>query len=41
MKEVKNAKFVESLLSQNDMRAFVCENTQDLKKFLEEVICIV
>ena len=37
MKDVKNARFIENLISQNDMRAFVCENTADLKKFLEEV----
>jgi len=37
MKDVKDAKFIESLISQNDMRAFVCSNRDDLKLFLDEV----
>lgn len=37
MKDVKDAKFIESLISQNDMRAFVCSNRDDLKFFLDEV----
>lgn len=37
MKDVRDAKFIESLISQNDMRAFVCSNRDDLKLFLAEV----
>ena len=37
MKDVKDAKFIESLISQTDMRAFVCSNREDLKLFLDEV----
>ena len=37
MKDVKNAKFIESAISQNDLRAFVCSNRDDLKLFLDEV----
>ncbi|KAL9986165.1 hypothetical protein ACROYT_G000260 [Oculina patagonica] len=37
MKDVKDAKFIESLISQNDLRAFVCSNREDLKLFLDEV----
>lgn len=37
MKNVKDAKFIESLISQNDLRAFVCSNRDDLKLFLDEV----
>ncbi|XP_068741134.1 structural maintenance of chromosomes protein 5-like [Montipora capricornis] len=37
MKKVKDAKFIESLISQNDLKAFVCSNREDLKLFLNEV----
>lgn len=37
MKNVKDAKFIESLISQNDLKAFVCSNRDDLKLFLDEV----
>ena len=37
MKQVRDAKFIESLISQNDLRAFVCSNRDDLKLFLNEV----
>ena len=37
MKNVRDAKFIESLISQNDIRAFVCSNREDLKLFLDEV----
>lgn len=37
MKKVKDAKFIESLINQNDLKAFVCSNREDLKLFLNEV----
>lgn len=37
MKNVRDAKYIESLISQNDLRAFVCSNREDLKLFLNEV----
>lgn len=37
MKDVKNAKFIESVINQNDLRAFVCSNRDDLRLFLDEV----
>lgn len=37
MKDVKNAKFIESVINQNDLRAFVCSNRDDLTLFLDEV----
>jgi len=37
MKNVKDAKFIESLISQNDLKAFVCSNRDDLTLFLDEV----
>ncbi|XP_015772407.1 PREDICTED: structural maintenance of chromosomes protein 5-like [Acropora digitifera] len=37
MKNVKDAKFIESLISQNDLKSFVCSNRDDLKLFLDEV----
>lgn len=37
MKKVRDAKFIESLISQNDLKAFVCSNREDLKLFLNEV----
>ena len=40
MKKVKDAKFIESLINQNDLKAFVCSNREDLKLFLNEVCYI-
>ena len=40
MKNVKDAKFIESLISQNDLKAFVCSNRDDLTLFLDEVWAI-
>ena len=37
MKNVKDAKYIENLISQNDLKAFVCGNREDLKLFLDEV----
>ena len=41
MKNVKDAKFIESLISQNDLKSFVCSNRDDLKLFLDEVCCSI
>ena len=37
MDDVANAKYIESLISANDMRAFVFESREDLKLFMNEV----
>lgn len=37
MKDVKNVKFIESVINQNDFRVFVCSNRDDLRLFLDEV----
>ena len=37
MKKAEDAKFIETTIPNNDMRAFVCETTKDLQLFLSEV----
>lgn len=37
MKNIKDAGYVESLISFNDMKAFVCENREDQHKFSNQV----
>lgn len=35
VKDPNNAKYLESTISMNDMKAFVCENNEDMKLFME------
>lgn len=37
MKKTEDAKFLEMVVSNNDMRSFVCETRKDLQLFLSEV----
>ena len=37
MHDVNNAKFLEKLISNNDMRSFVIESRDDMKIFFDEV----
>ena len=38
MKDMRNARFVETLVPFNDMKAFVCENRADQKLFSNTVL---
>ena len=37
MKKPEDAKFIEMVIPNNDMKAFVCETRKDLQLFLSEV----
>ncbi len=39
MHKKEDAKFLEMVVSNNDMRSFVCETRKDLQLFLSEVDC--
>ena len=37
MKDINDSKFLEFLITKDDLRAFVCENKKDQGHFLNEV----
>ena len=37
VKDLNNAKYLESTIAMNDMKAFVCENSEDMKLFMETI----
>jgi len=37
MDDMKNAMYLESIISKNDMKAFVCQNREDQKLFSNQV----
>lgn len=39
MKDMRNAMYLESIISFNDMKAFVCQNREDQDKFSNQVTC--
>ena len=38
MHDMKNSMYLENTVSFNDMKAFVCQNREDQKKFSNQVI---